>query len=135
MKTVRESAVPPISVTLSGSAAIRTILGGVIENQTAIELAKFCDGLTGWKKAPSGGEIDFILPLSGVGLIPVECKASLAINRRHMRGVLEYLRLFSQRTGVVVSLAPYSVTPIADGRRIVNVPAYLVERLPQFAAE
>ncbi len=46
-----------------------------------------------------------------------------------------YLRLFSLRIGVVVSLAPYSVTPIAGGQHIVNVPAYLVERLPQLASE
>ena len=40
LRHLRESAVPPIGVAMSGPVAIRTILGGVIENQTAIELAK-----------------------------------------------------------------------------------------------
>ncbi|MBC8443269.1 ATP-binding protein [PVC group bacterium] len=107
----------------------------MIENQTAVELARHCNELTGWKKAPSGGEIDFILRLSDGLAIPVECKASLTINRRHMRGVLDYLSLLSLRTGVVVSLAPHAVTPFEDGRRVINIPAYLVERLPDLARD
>ena len=134
LRHVRESAVPAISVLTSAHAAVRTILGGVIENQTAIDLARHCDELTGWKKAPSGGEIDFILRLSEGSAVPVECKASLTVNRRHMRGVLDYLRLLSLRTGVVVSLAPHAVTPFEDGRRIINIPAYLVERLPDLVS-
>jgi len=106
----------------------------VIENQTAIDLARHCDELPGWKKAPSGGEIDSILRLSDGRAIPVECKASLTVNKRHMRGVLDYLRLLSLRTGVVVSLAPHAVTSLEDGRQIINIPAYLVERFPDLAS-
>lgn len=128
LRHLRESAVPSISVLHTLDAAARTPLGGVLENQLAIELARAQDHLTGWKKTPSGGEIDFVVR-AGESTVPVECKASLAINRRHMKGLFAYLDAMEQSTGIIVSFAPRSATESGAGRRVVNLPAYLMERL------
>jgi predicted AAA+ superfamily ATPase len=132
LRELRESAVPLISAVHTLSSAARTPLGAVIENQTAIELARSGADLAGWKKTPSGAEIDFIIKRSGTA-VPVECKATLAVNRKHMRGVAAYLRQHGLQTGYLASLAPYSVTAMQDVR-IVNLPAYLLERLGSSAA-
>ena len=55
-------------------------------------------------------------------------KAALSVNRKHMRGLVEYLRLHGVRHGSLVSLAPCSTTVI-DGFEITNLPAYLLERV------
>ena len=128
LRHLRESSVPSISVLHTLNAAARTPLGGVLENQVAIELARTRDRLTGWKKTPSGGEIDFVVKIGG-SAIPVECKASLTINRRHMKGLFSYLSALDQPTGVIVSFAPWSSTTSGSGHRVVNIPAYLLERL------
>ena len=109
LRELRESAVPAISAVHTLSAAARPPLGAVIENQTAIELARSGAELSGWKKAPSGAEMDFIVKRGAV-TTPVECKAALAVNRKHMRGVVGYLRLHGLRTGYLVSLAPYQTS-------------------------
>lgn len=127
LRELRESAVPLISAVHTLSSAARTPLGAVIENQTAIELARSGTDLAGWKKTPSGAEIDFIIKRSGTA-VPVECKAALAVNRKHMRGVAAYLRQHGLQTGYLASLAPYSVTAMQDVR-IVNLPGYLLERV------
>ena len=127
LRELRESAVPTISAVHTLSAAARTPLGAVIENQAAIELARSGGELSGWKKAPSGAEIDFIVKRGAVRN-PVECKAALAVNRKHMRGVVGYLRLHGLRTGYLVSLAPYG-TETLDQVEVVNLPAYLLECL------
>ena len=127
LRELREAAVPAISAVHTLSAAARTPLGAVIENQTAIELARSGRELSGWKRTPSGAEIDFIVKRDGIAM-PVECKAALSVNRKHMRGVVEYLRLHGLRAGCLVSLAPRSTTVI-DGFEITNLPAYLLERL------
>lgn len=127
LRELREAAVPAISAVHTLASAARTPLGAVIENQTAIELARSGRELTGWKRTPSGAEIDFIVKRNGT-TVPVECKAALSVNRKHMRGLVEYLRLHGLRAGCLVSLAPRSTTVI-DGFEITNLPAYLLERL------
>lgn len=131
LRELRESAVPSISVVNTLSAATRTPLGAVIENQVAIELSRSGTDLSGWKRTPSGAEIDFIVK-RGDTPVPVECKAALAVNSKHMRGVAGYLRLHGLHTGYLASLAPYSITTM-DDVRIVNLPAYLLERLSRTA--
>lgn len=130
LRHLRESAVPPITALGSALPAVRSLLGGVVENQTAIDIARQGLEVSGWKRTSSGNEIDFVVSSEGRKAVPVECKASLTINRRHMRGLLGYLEFYSQSRGVLVSLAPYMVTRYRDGRSIVNVPAYLLARLP-----
>ncbi|GAH67841.1 unnamed protein product, partial [marine sediment metagenome] len=110
------------------------LLGGVLENQTAIELLRFQDQISGWKKTSSGTEIDFILKRID-RCFPVACKASLTINKRHMRGVLDYLDIFSLKTGIIVSLAPQFVTKFVGGKRVINIPAYMLERLGEYDEE
>ena len=129
LRHLRESAVPTISALGSATPAVRTLLGGVVENQTAIDIARQGFEVSGWKRTSSGNEIDFVIPADG-SAVPIECKASLTISRRHMRGLSGYLEFYSQPKGALVSLAPYMETPCGDRRSIVNVPAYLLERLP-----
>ena len=45
-----------------------------------------------------------------------------------MRGLIAYLGSHGQRRGYIASLAPYAETSV-DGVQIVNLPAYLLERL------
>ena len=127
LRELRESAVPAISAVHTIAPAARTPLGAIIENQAAIELARGGQPLAGWKRSSAGSEIDFIVK-TGPAAVPVECKASLTVNLRHMRGLIAYLRAHGQRRGYIASLAPYAETSV-DGAQIVNLPAYLLERL------
>ncbi len=45
-----------------------------------------------------------------------------------MRGLIAYLRAHGRHRGYIASLAPYAQTSV-DGVQIVNLPAYLLERL------
>ena len=38
--------------------------------------------------------------------------------------------MYQQPVGIVVSLAPHVVMPLAGGRRVINLPIYLLERIP-----
>lgn len=134
LRHLREAAVPSIRLLSTIAPVARQPLGGVIENQTAIDLARHGSALCGWKRTPSGGEIDFIAK-SDTGTCPVECKASLTFDRKNARGICDYLTLYGQRVGVVVSLAPYSALALVDDRKVINLPAYLLERLPEIATE
>ena len=73
--------------------------------------------------------MDFILKRGAV-TTPVECKAALAVNRKHMRGLVGYLRLHGLKSGYLVSLAPCG-TDSLDDVEVVNLPAYLLERFAQ----
>ena len=93
--------------------------------------------LCGWKKTPSGGEIDFLLTRKRQ-TVPVECKASLSLDGRSFRGIADYLQEYDQPLGVIVSFAAYGITEIvAPGsrrkRRVVMLPAPLLERLDAIA--
>ena len=126
LRHYREAPVPPINLIDSISAVQRKPLGGILENQVAIELARKTSELHGWKKSPSGMEIDFIFRHKNV-LVPVECKAATRIKKTHLKGILAYLRMYDQKKGVVVSLSPYERILI-DGRfEVVNIPLYMAE--------
>lgn len=131
----RELGVPSINVLRTRATAARSPLGGILENQVAIEVNRLGLPLSGWKKTPSGGEIDFLVSLAGQ-LVPLECKASLTIDRRSLRGIADYLTSYGQTTGVIVSFAAYAVVDLdaAAGRpprRVILLPATLLERLPR----
>jgi len=128
LRHYRETAVPAISLLDSIAPELRKPLGGVVENQVAIELARKTTELRGWKKSPSGMEIDFIFR-RGDMLVPIECKATVQIKKTHLKGVLSYLEMYDQKKGVVVSLAPYERISLPDGIEIVNVPLYQAEYL------
>jgi uncharacterized protein len=127
LRSLGESAVPQIHLLETVDSLVRKSLGGVIENQVAVDFAAQALPLAGWKKTPSGGEIDFIVK-TGAATIPVECKAALKCDRRHWQGILEYLEQFNQGLGIVVSLAPLAETQLPSGKRVLNLPAYLLEQ-------
>lgn len=125
LRHLRESAVPSISVLNTVSMAARTPLGGVLENQVAVDLIRSVGVLSGWKRSSAGTEIDFVVK-RGNASVPIECKAALSVNRRHLKGVLDYLNLYSVPKGYTVSFAPRASIEV-EHRTIENVPAYLVE--------
>lgn len=99
----------------------------------AIEIARLGLPLCGWKKTPSGGEIDFLMPRGG-RIVPVECKAGRSIDRRSLRGIADYLDAYDQPAGVIVSVAPLTTLEIEsktgrESRRVTLLPATLLERL------
>ena len=94
----------------------------------AIDLARQSYDLCGWKRSPSGAEVDFVAKGASTTM-PIECKAAVRIGRRHIKGVQGYLEHYDLPLGVVVSFAPYEVFELAGGRHVVNVPAYRFEEL------
>jgi predicted AAA+ superfamily ATPase len=133
LRCLREVAVPSIRLLNTLLPVARQPLGGVIENQTAIELSRQGQSLYGWKKTSAGGEIDFIVK-RGEGTCPVECKASLTFNQKNIRGICEYLSLYQQPFGLIVSLAPYAAFSLPGGQTVANVPIYGLERLPNLVS-
>jgi hypothetical protein len=60
--------------------------------------------------------------------IPIECKATLVVKRRHTESVVDYLRTTHQPLGVLVSASPLDVVYRGEGCRLINIPAYLANR-------
>jgi predicted AAA+ superfamily ATPase len=127
LRYLRESAVPDIHILETVDSNVRKSLGGVLENQVAIDLARQGLLLNGWKKTPSGGEIDFIMKV-GNRTIPIECKSALKSDRRQYQGIMEYIGQYGGNLGVVASLAPYGEDQLASGAKILSLPVYLMER-------
>jgi len=74
-------------------------------------------------------KLDSVSVTIDLGLkIPIECKAALAIRRRHTESVMAYLRTTHEPFGVIVSAAPLGVIASGDGYRVLNVPAYSANR-------
>ena len=67
-----------------------------------------------WRARPSQPSGSTFIVKTGPAAVPVECKASLTVNLRHMRGLIAYLRAHGQRRGYIASLAPYAETSV-DG--------------------
>lgn len=128
LREQRETSVPSLSLAGSGDPSLRRILGGILENQTAIEIHDHWGELSGWKRSSQGLEVDFVIRDAG-GTWPLECKAVAVVKGTHLKGMLSYLDEFDLPLGVVVSLAPQELID-RGGRRVLNVPAYLLERLP-----
>ncbi|WP_299976342.1 AAA family ATPase [Desulfobacula sp.] len=128
LRHYREAAIPSISLIDSINPDLRKPLGGIAENQVAIELARKTSGLHGWKKSPSGMEIDFILQ-RGDDIVPIECKTATRIKKTHLKGILSYLRMYDQKKGVVVSLSPYEHIDYDGGFEVVNIPLYMAESI------
>ena len=70
----------------------------------------------------------------GMATCPIECKASLTFDRKNIRGICEYLAMYRQSFGIVVSLAPQAVFSLPGDLTVVNMPIYLLEQLPHFQA-
>lgn len=128
LKHIREAALPSLAVVHSIDSETRKVLGGIVENQVAIEIRKQFGELTGWKRSPSGGEIDFLIKRQGA-MIPVECKAAVRIKGTHIKGIKQYLEQYHQETGAIVSLAPFSITEVGEKTKVVNIPLYAAEHI------
>ncbi len=122
LRQMRESAVPSIHLLDTMDAAQRGPLGGILENQIAVDIHHLTGSLQGWKRSSSGSEIDFVVE-NGDHRYPVECKAALDIKLSHLKGMRAYLDRYNLHEGVAVSFAPYRKIHI-DQRTIFNVPAY-----------
>ncbi|MFH0919483.1 MAG: DUF4143 domain-containing protein [Fibrobacterota bacterium] len=123
LREFREQAVPSLRLLEKDDPAVRTTLGGVIENQLAIELSRGNAPLSGWKKSSAGTEIDFIVKQPS-HVIPVECKAALRIKGSQLKGILDYMDHYKLKTGVLISLAPYGIIDCSHGRKVTNLPLY-----------
>lgn len=126
LRHFRETAVPSLSLLGNAAPEVRTAIGGIIENQVAIDFARAQGSLGGWKKASSGMEIDFIIKLSN-NPFPCECKAAVKIKEQHLRGLIEYMTLYKINRGFIVSAAPYRSINVKPGT-IINIPLYAAGR-------
>jgi len=125
-KTLRESAMPDISLKGTLASVQRSPLGGMIENLTMLSLIEDNPELCGWKKASSGSEVDFIVQWNGK-VIPFECKSALAIKNSHLGGVLDYMDAYDLALGAIVSLAPLELRKLSRNRSVLILPLYLIE--------
>ena len=129
----RSMAVPSISLLRTLDPALRTPLGGLLENAVLLSLLEATSAkkqVGTWRKgAKSAVEVDFVMDAPEMGLkIPVECKAALAVKRRHAQSLVSYLRATHQPFGVLVSAAPLEEVYRGDGCCVLNIPAYLATR-------
>jgi len=126
LRLLRDAAVPPIGTLRTLAWPARRPLADALENQVAVEIARLGRGLQGWRTRPPGLEIDFVLRL-GDSSIPIVCKPAVDANLRHLKGIAEWLEAMRQPVGVLVSFAPYSVTALEGGARVLQLPAYLFD--------
>jgi len=131
LRHLQESAAPSISVLDAISPAARTPLGGVLENQIAVDLQRSFGTISGWKKSSAGTEIDFVVKRRGTS-IPIECKAAQKVNKRHARGLAAYIGFYSLPKGLIVSFALRGSIDIDRGK-IENIPAYLGELIDKLS--
>lgn len=127
-RQLRESALPAISLLNTTGVGPRQSIGGVIESVVANSLLRTHRDLSGWKKASSGSEVDFVIKYNN-HIVPIECKAALNIKNSHTYGVQDFLRLHKERIGVIVGLAPFGVRELATDLQLVILPVYLMEYL------
>lgn len=129
LRQLRSGAEPSLKL-IEQRPDLRAALGGVIEHQLAVDLSRFSAQLTGWKRSAAGTEIDFLWQAADAA-VPVESKASLHRDGRHLKGLRSYLDVYPVDLGCLVSLAPHQVTTFDDGKRVLWLPVYAAERLPE----
>ncbi len=129
LRYMRETAIPSISVLHTLDEALRTPLGGIIENAIYLQLRGSIGGyipISSWKKNNREAvEVDFIKK-SQTQTIPIEVKASLNVSSRHFKNLLTYCKQFHCSEGLLISLDNYQYLDI-DGIKFKNIPAYIFE--------
>jgi len=125
---MRAQSVPTFSMLKSLTPELRKPLGGLFENAALLNILNGKSAkksIYTWKKDNKTNiEVDFILNPTKIK-IPIECKAALSLRKRHFSNLLQYLRLSEQKTGVLISAAPYDTFAFADDIKIINIPIYL----------
>ena len=125
---LRAQPVPTLSMLKSLSPELRKPLGGLFENASLLNILNGKSArrsIYTWKKdSKTNIEVDFILNLQKYK-IPIECKAALSLKKRHFSNLLQYLRLSEQKTGVLISAAPFEIFTFDNNKKIINVPIYL----------
>lgn len=129
----RSVAVPSVSLLKTLDPPLRTPLGGLFENAVLLSLMEGGSArktVGTWRKGGnSSTEVDFVMDAIEIGMkIPIECKATLAVRRKHATSVAEYLAATNQRFGVLVTAAPLGVVHERDDYIVLNVPVYLATR-------
>lgn len=129
----RSLAAPTISILDTTDPRLRTPLGGLFENAVLLNLLEgesAHKSIGTWKKGRQTDiEVDFVLDMQSSGTrIPVECKATLVLKKRHLSNVIHYLALTGQTTGIVVSAAPFEKITTETGLTVINVPVYIAAK-------
>lgn len=125
---LRTFGVPPLALLKTLDPIHRKSLGGVLENLVAFHLIGLGYILVGWKKDPSGMEIDFILKHKN-STIPLECKSSLQTKETHLKGLKTYMQEYALPLGILVNGDRFHVRRYDFGKIIV-LPLYALESLP-----
>jgi len=130
----RTLAVPPISIIHTIDPLMRTPLGGLFENAVLINLLQGGSAykkISTWKKnQKSNIEVDFIVDVhDSFHKIPIECKATIKIQKKHIKNIIHYLNSCGQKFGIVVSAAPFEKLKLENDIIILNVPIYLANTL------
>ena len=126
-KQLREMAIPGVSLLKTKEIDQRTPVGGLVENLVAQVLIAGQPELSGWKKASSGSEVDFVVKQPG-GVLPIECKSAYAIKNSHLGGLRDFMHRHKVARGMVVALAPLERRLLSPSEEIVILPLYLMER-------
>ena len=129
----RTLAVPAISLLKTVDPLMRIPLGGLFENAVLINLlagASANKSVSTWKKCKKAGiEVDFTIDAENRrNRIPVECKATTSIQKKHYKNIVHYLKATRQNFGILVSAARYEKIIINNDIIILNLPVYLASR-------
>jgi len=129
----RSLAAPTISILNTLDEKLRTPLGGLFENAVLINLlegSSVYKDLTTWKKGSNTEiEIDFLMESEiMMAKIPIECKASLTLKKKHYHNLIQYLKATNQKIGLVISAAPFQKIRTEEGYFILNIPIYLASK-------
>lgn len=128
LNQLRTSGIPNVHLIHTMDPNQRRTLGGILENMVAFYLKYWGCRLAGWKKDPSGMEIDFVVKLKDK-VIPIECKANQKVKETHLKGLKKYMIEYGLKEGIIVNLAPYQELVYSFGR-IYSIPLYALESLP-----
>lgn len=124
---LRELPFPEISLLRTLSSALRTPLGGLMENALLLQLLSDSSvhSISGWRNSSDENkELDFVVRSGDIW--PIECKSSLKLSTKHFYGIREYLKVSGLRSGYLVSLAPFKV--LDEGQsKLINLPFYLAQ--------
>lgn len=128
----RSLPVPGISLLSTLDPLLRTPIGGLFENSLLIQLLAGESGahsITTWKMGNKNDiEVDFVYDSQKLGMmVPIECKATLRVKKKHYKNILRYLELTHQKYGILVSAAPFEILK-NDSKTVINLPIYLASK-------